>query len=87
MKICFIAPKNFPVPALKGGAVETLITDFIDENEKSKKVDVDVITIYDKEAFAQSKKYCNTNFLTFKFVTGFLFKILDFFLYNIYQEA
>lgn len=79
MKICFIAPKNFPVPALKGGAVETLITDFIDENEKSKKVDVDVITIYDKEAFAQSKKYCNTNFLTFKFVTGFLFKILDFF--------
>lgn len=77
MKICFIAPKNFPVPALKGGAVETLITDFIDENEKYKKNTVDVITIYDKAALTQKEKYSFTNFITFKFTTGTFFRILS----------
>ena len=79
MKICMIAPKNFPVPALKGGAVETLITDFIDENEIHKKANVDVITIYNKDAIEESKKYKYTNFKCFKFRTGILFNILDFF--------
>lgn len=82
MKICVITPKNFPVPALKGGAVETLITNFIDENEKKQKVDVDVITIYDKNAIALREKYLHTNFVTFKFATGILFEILNCFKFN-----
>ena len=48
MKICVISPKGFPVPAIKGGAVETLITNFIDENEVQKKVFVDLVTIKEK---------------------------------------
>ena len=82
MKICFITPKNFPVPALKGGAVETLINDFIDENEVYKQMDVDVISIYDKDAFAESKKYKYTKFNYFRIRTGFLFKFLDLFGFN-----
>ena len=36
-KICMIAPKNLPLPAVKWGSIETLITNVIDENEIEKK--------------------------------------------------
>ena len=34
MKIAFITDGKSPVPATKGGAVENLIEDLLDENEK-----------------------------------------------------
>ena len=34
MNICLIMPNVFPVPATKGGATETLITNLLNENEK-----------------------------------------------------
>ena len=33
-KIAIICPAELPVPSVKGGAVETLIDHFLDENEK-----------------------------------------------------
>ena len=33
-KICIICVSGFPVPAVKGGAIETLVQELIDENEK-----------------------------------------------------
>ena len=63
MKICVISPKGFPVPAIKGGAVETLITNFIDENEVQKKVFVDLVTIKEKSLNEIKEKYKGKNVL------------------------
>ena len=56
-KICIILPEEFPVPATKGGAVETLVNSIIDENEKEKKIEITCVTRYEKKAYEKSKKY------------------------------
>ncbi|MCI8485608.1 MAG: hypothetical protein HFJ20_00455 [Clostridia bacterium] len=65
-KICIVSPEGFPVPATKGGAIETLINNIIDENEKKKKIEIICVARYEKEARKQSKKYRNTKILYFK---------------------
>lgn len=57
-KIAICTPGFAPVPALKGGAVETLITYLIEENEKKNIFDIDVYTIYDDSI--KDIKYKNT---------------------------
>lgn len=79
MNICIIGPKGFPVPAVKGGAVETLITNFIEENEKRQKIFIDVITIYDKSAVDLKKSYQYTNFIDVKLQEKMLVKFLKIF--------
>ena len=63
MKIAIIGPQGLPVPPVKGGAIETLIDVVLRENEKEKKLDIDVYTIYDKDAMEYSKKYKEVNFI------------------------
>lgn len=63
MKIAIIGPQGLPVPAVKGGAIETLIDVIIKENEKKNKLDIDVYTIFDKDAIEESKKYKNSKFI------------------------
>lgn len=63
MKIAIICSSGLPVPAVKGGAIETLVEIICNENELHKIIDIDVYSIYDKEAIAYSKKYKNTNFI------------------------
>lgn len=65
-KICVIVPNLFPLPSVKGGAIETLVTNVISENEKEKKLDLTVISIYDEDAVCESKKYKNTKFIYIK---------------------
>lgn len=59
-KICFICPPALPFPPVRGGAVETLLELFVNENEKVKKYDIQVFSIYDERAEQLSKKYRNT---------------------------
>ena len=54
-KICLIIPRGLPVPALKGGAIETLMNMLADENEKWKKINLTIVSTYDKEAKKSSK--------------------------------
>lgn len=63
MKIAIIGPQGYPVPAVKGGAIETLIDVIIKENEEKNKLDIDVYTIFDKEAVKESQKYKNSKFI------------------------
>lgn len=63
MKIAIIGPQGLPVPPVKGGAIETLIDVILRENEKEKKLEIDVYTIYDKDAMEYSKKYKEVNFI------------------------
>ena len=44
-KIAIIAPCILPVPAVKGGAVEELITCILNQNEISKKYVIDLYTV------------------------------------------
>ena len=47
----FITSGFLPVPATKGGAVETLVQNLIDENEIIKNNKFTVLSIYDKNCF------------------------------------
>lgn len=66
LEIAIIIPYRYPVPAVKGGAIETLVESLIQENEKSKLFKFTVYTIYDERAYAISKSYSYTNFRFFK---------------------
>ena len=56
-KIAFIAGQTLPIPAVKGGAIETLVTALIEQNEKYGKYEFTVFCAYDKEACSKAKKY------------------------------
>ena len=74
-KIAIITSGFLPVPASKGGAVENLIVNLLNENEKNKKIKFEIFSIYDQDALKKSKKYENSNFRFIK-VNPFI-KIID----------
>ena len=49
-KILFIPAQYLPVPAVKGGAVEVLLTQLIEENERHHRADFYVVSKYDQKA-------------------------------------
>lgn len=55
-----------PVPAVKGGAVATLVEYIISENEKQTRMALNVFSVYDVGAADESRKYSKTNFHTIK---------------------
>lgn len=61
MKLAIVTGGFLPVPATKGGAVENLIENFINENEKNNTFLINVFSEYDEKAVEESKKYKNTN--------------------------
>ena len=63
MNIILIMPNVFPVPAVKGGATETLMTNLLEENEKSGKVNFTCISVYDEKAYHLSKNFKYTKFI------------------------
>lgn len=65
-KICLIPSFMLPIPNVKGGAIETLITNLIEINEKEKNFYFTVICLYDKEAKEKSKKYKYTKIIYLK---------------------
>jgi spore coat protein SA len=62
MNIAFLTYGTSPVPATKGGAVENLIEDLLDENEKSHSLDITVFSIYEDAAAQKANEYKYTNF-------------------------
>lgn len=63
LNICIVMPRFFPVPAVKGGAVEQLATFLADENEKFHKMDITFVSVYDELAVESSKEYKNSKFI------------------------
>ena len=57
LNISIIAPSLLPVPAVKGGAIESLITGFIDKNEEQKGIRITVFSHYKKVAAKLASKY------------------------------
>ena len=54
MRILMVSPGRLPVPAVRGGAVETLIESLLEYNEKEKKCKIDMIAMYDRNAERES---------------------------------
>ena len=67
MKIAIVCNEAKPVPAVEGGAVETLVDLFIQNNEGHKTADIDVYSIYNEKALLKSKSLKNTNFHFIKY--------------------
>lgn len=67
MKVLLIAPGGAPIPATKGGAVETLIDYVVKENENQNRMDLEILSMYDNSAFEKSKLYKNSKFLYIHF--------------------
>lgn len=65
-KVAFIFPTLLPMPAVKGGATETLIQQLIDANEEKQQCLFHIYCIYDKEAEEQAPKYRYTKFIYIK---------------------
>ena len=63
-KIAIVSTMNLPTPAVKGGAVETLTTHLIDENEIKHLFDIDLYTLYDHRI--DTKKYKYTKIIEIK---------------------
>lgn len=61
--ICLFSPGILPIPAVKGGAIETLLELLIEQNETEKKVRFLIVSVHDEEAEARSKKYKQTDFI------------------------
>lgn len=64
MKIAIVSTMNLPTPAVRGGAVETLTTYIVEENEKKQKLDIDLYTMYDYKIDVE--KYKNTKIIQIK---------------------
>lgn len=82
IKLAIISPGFLPVPAIKGGAVEQLITSILDENEKNHTFDIDIYTIYDSKLNKINYKYTNiitVGNLNKKYMSHFLHGIKNFF--------
>ncbi len=65
-KIAFVFPPLLPLPAVKGGATETLIQRLIDDNEQQGKFRFDIFCRYDPEAEKAAGAYKNTRFFYIK---------------------
>ena len=77
-----------PVPATKGGAVENLLVNVMNENEIHNKIKLTIFSVYDNKADRESKKYKNTEFVFFKtgIVSKSIDKIIYFFAKNILKK-
>lgn len=65
-KVCIVVPYMYPVPAIKGGAVETLVEFLIDQNEIEQKFHFTVLSTYDSDLNKSRKQYAFTEFVYFK---------------------
>lgn len=63
MKVCIIVPETFPVPAVRGGAVESLVEIIVEENETNNDIMIDLISSYDELAKKLSSSFKNTKFI------------------------
>ncbi len=66
LKIAFIGTNDYPIPAIYGGAIQTLVTALLDENEKVHNFDIDVYTVFAAELNKATKKYNFTHFIPIK---------------------
>lgn len=63
--IIFVTPPYLPVPAVNGGAIESLVTQIIDMNEVKRKANIIVFSPFDISAKEEQNKYLYTSFYNY----------------------
>lgn len=66
LNIAILCPSVLPVPAVRGGAVETIIDGLVRENEKNPKMHFTVFSEFDDLAEKESKSFKYTDFVFVK---------------------
>lgn len=66
MKILIVSDCHLPIPAVQGGAVPSLMDSIIFENEKQKRLDITVLSVYNEKAEHKSRCLKRTNFIYIK---------------------
>lgn len=84
INLAIITSGYFPVPASKGGAIETLIENLINENEKRGLFQFTIFSSYDKEASVIAGNYKNTNVIFIK-IPGII-KVIDLAIYHLCKD-
>ncbi|WP_029507372.1 glycosyltransferase family 4 protein [Ligilactobacillus animalis] len=84
-KVAIITAGYFPVPATRGGAVENLVENLTNENEKEDKVELTVFSSYDEKAEKLGQNYENTIFEFIK--TPKVVQKLDLLIYNFFAKV
>lgn len=64
LDIAFIGTPDYPIPAIHGGAIQTLVTALIDKNEENRKFNITIYTINDSGL--GDIKYKNTEIIGIK---------------------
>ena len=83
-RVAIIPPGVFPVPPTKGGAVENLIQNLIEENEEYKKMSLNIFSIGESKAIKISKNFKETNFYFIKIPK--MINILDLVIYFLFAK-
>jgi glycosyltransferase involved in cell wall biosynthesis len=79
-KIAIIAPSNLPVPAVRGGAIETLIQSFIEQNEvENNDLEIVVYSAYDKDAENKANFFNKTTFFWIRY-NSITYRVINFFI-------
>lgn len=73
-KVAIVGPPTYPIPYIRGGAIEKLMTILVDQNEINHKFDFTVFTVYDKDLDEAVKKYKFARFIQIK--SGIFVKLL-----------
>lgn len=81
MKLAIVTGGFLPVPATKGGAVENLIQNFMNENEKYNDFNITIFSDFDENAVEEIKKYKNSNVIFIK--SNFIINTIDKFIFFI----
>lgn len=62
MRIAIITNGYFPVPPTRGGAVETLVYQLIEQNENAEGVEFVIFSCFDEDAYSISMNFNNSSF-------------------------
>ncbi len=63
ISIAIVMPQYLPVPAVKGGAIETLASLLLEQNEGNNELSIDLFSVYDKNAEDAAVKYQKSNII------------------------
>jgi spore coat protein SA len=85
MKIAFISAGVLPIPAIHGGAVETLVENIINKNEEEKKLDITIFSIaFDRNLLEQyNYKYTNIQMIKIGKSIDFIYRLFEYVLAKI----
>lgn len=88
--VFFIADSNggYPVPAVRGSAISTLIEHLISENNGRQLVEMTIVSLYDKDAEVKAKEYPNVHFIWIQIPTiiQWFDKVLFFIVFHFFKK-